>query len=103
MKAGITSTAGLGRKATFTADQGQELAENVLRLAELLSDITPRELRRLACYSAEKLNFRKQTQHGCEKYFCPSKTRANFRAKRQAGRSCSFLGTWKEPHYCAFS
>jgi hypothetical protein len=32
MKGGITSTAGLGREVSFTADQVQELAEHVLKL-----------------------------------------------------------------------
>jgi hypothetical protein len=42
MKVGITSSAMLGRKATFTADQeeeeeGEELAEHILRLTSLPS------------------------------------------------------------------
>jgi len=35
MTAGTTSTARLGRKAACTADQEQELADHVLRLAKL--------------------------------------------------------------------
>jgi len=37
MTAGITSSARLGRKATFTAHREQELAGQVSRLAKLLS------------------------------------------------------------------
>jgi hypothetical protein len=37
MKAGITSTAGLGRKAAFAADRKQELAKHILGIAELFS------------------------------------------------------------------
>jgi hypothetical protein len=40
MKACITSTGWLGHKATFALDQQQELAKDVLRLAELISGVT---------------------------------------------------------------
>jgi hypothetical protein len=40
LQSGITSTARLGRKPTFTADREQELAEHVLRFAKLFFGLT---------------------------------------------------------------
>jgi len=57
MTAGTTSTARLGRKAACTADQEQELADHVLRLAKLFFGVKLTELRHLEYYFAEKYNF----------------------------------------------
>jgi hypothetical protein len=57
LQSGTTGTAQLGRKATFAADQTQELAEHVLRLVKLFFGLTLVDVRHFAGYFVEKCIF----------------------------------------------
>jgi hypothetical protein len=57
IKAGVTSTVRLGRKATVTADQEQKVAEHVLRLVKWEMPQHLQSFAAIAYYFAEKHNF----------------------------------------------
>jgi hypothetical protein len=60
MKAGITSTAQLGREATLTREEEQELDEHVFRPEKLRFGLPPiEELLRLSCDFTEANNIKK--------------------------------------------